>query len=149
MRSYLIAGGIGATLQFFLDPDLGRRRRIMARDRSAAVMRRGIRKLGRFGRRIASDISGRRDQLMHSLEPDALPPNDETLKSKVETELFRDPTFSKGRININTEHGVIVIRGEVDRLEDIEAIESRICEIAGVTEIRNLLHPRGTPSIAA
>lgn len=55
----------GAALAYMLDPDTGRRRRAMARDRSMAVMRRGWRRLGRFMRYLGSEMYGIRQKAVH------------------------------------------------------------------------------------
>ena len=67
-------------------------------------------------------------------------PNDATLAQRVQSELFRDPDFPKERITINAEAGVIVLRGELDRPEQIRAVEDAVSRMAGVRGVRNLLH---------
>ncbi len=54
--------------------------------------------------------------------------------------LFRDPDVPKGSLNINAEHGVVVIRGEVRTPEQIRDIEQRVERIDGVQEVRSMLH---------
>jgi osmotically-inducible protein OsmY len=65
---------------------------------------------------------------------------------KVETELFRDPAVPKGAINVNVEHGVVVLRGEVND----ESLKHRLEELAGKVEgvdgVRNLLHLPAEPA---
>jgi osmotically-inducible protein OsmY len=46
----------------------------------------------------------------------------------------------KGSLNINAEHGVVVIRGEVRTPEQIRDIEQRVERIDGVQEVRSMLH---------
>jgi osmotically-inducible protein OsmY len=149
MKRDLLSAGLGAALAFFLDPELGRRRRAMTRDRAVAIARRGGRRLDRLRRKMRSDIAGKQARIAHSLTPVPLPVNDETLRDRVESELFRDPDIPKGQININAEHGVVVLRGELDHPEEINAVERRVKKIAGVTEVRNLLHLTGTRLRAA
>jgi osmotically-inducible protein OsmY len=98
---------------------------------------------------MRSDIAGKQARIAHSWTPVPLPVNDETLRDRVESELFRDPDIPKGQININAEHGVVVLRGELDHPEEINAVERRVKKIAGVTEVRNLLHLTGTRLRAA
>lgn len=79
--------------------------------------------------------------------PEQRPPADDaTLAHRVETELFCDPDIPKGQINVNAEHGVVVLRGEVERPEQIAAIEKKVWKIAGVRTVENLLHLPGTPA---
>jgi osmotically-inducible protein OsmY len=70
--------------------------------------------------------------------------DDATLVDKVESEIFRDPTAPKGRININAERGRVVLRGEVDQPEQISALEAAVREVPGVKDVENLLHLPGT-----
>jgi osmotically-inducible protein OsmY len=82
----------------------------------------------------------------HRSPEDPFPPNDVTLARKVESDLFRDPDVPKGRINVNAEGGIIVLRGELGRREQIEAVEAAVRRIPGVREVENLLHLPGTPA---
>ena len=143
--TWLAAGSAGALAMYFLDPDRGRRRRGMFADRLMGSMRRGFGALKRVGRGAAADTYGLTQQARH-LEPEHWsPPNDVTLAQRVESELFRDPDLPKGRININAEAGMIVLRGELDRPEQIRHVEEAVSRMAGVRGVHNLLHLPGTP----
>jgi osmotically-inducible protein OsmY len=53
----------------------------------------------------------------------------------------------KGSVNINVERdGVVVLRGEVQRPEQMAGIEARVRSIPGVRDVENLLHQPGTPA---
>lgn len=63
----LLAGMmLGAAVMYFADPEKGNRRRKMAIDRGGALIRRGFRILDRRRRRIASDVYGARQTVMHT-----------------------------------------------------------------------------------
>lgn len=53
-----------------------------------------------------------------------------------------------GRIIVNAEEGVVVLRGAVARSEDVDEIERRVRRVGGVRGVRNLLHLEGTPAPA-
>jgi osmotically-inducible protein OsmY len=72
--------------------------------------------------------------------------DDQTLKAKVESELFRAQHALKGRVNVNVQHGVTQLRGEVDSPELIDALVGRAGKVRGVREVENLLHVPGTPA---
>ena len=72
--------------------------------------------------------------------------DDNTLTAKVMSELFSDPDLPKGSIDVNSEYGVVVLRGEVRTPELIKEIEKRVRRIAGVRDVRNLLHLPKTPA---
>ena len=145
MLNLLLAGATGAALAYFLDPNQGRRRRNVTRDRVAAMVRRGSRQLTRTSRYAAGQAYGVTQQVTHRTAEETLAPNDETLAQRVESQVFRDPNIPKGQININAEHGVIVLRGQVDRPEQIRAVEEAVRNVAGVRDVENLLHLPGTP----
>jgi osmotically-inducible protein OsmY len=111
----------------------------MAVQRTDRLVRRTLGGLGKAGRKMGSNISGKRQALMHARDAHE-PLDDATLAHKVESVLFRDPHVPKGRININAEHGVVVLRGEVEEPSDLRDIERSVKDIAGVHEVRSLLH---------
>jgi osmotically-inducible protein OsmY len=65
--------------------------------------------------------------------------NDETLADKVESELFRDPTIPKGSLNVNAEHGTVVLRGTAKSRNQIERIMVATIAIDGVQTVRSLM----------
>lgn len=141
-----LAAMAGAAMMYFLDPNHGRRRRAMARDRSMASIRRGTRNVERLQRHAASDAAGFAQRVTHHQRGELPAPNDVTLTHKVESVLFRDPDVPKGRININVQDGVVVLRGQLDHPEQIKALESATRDIPGVRAVENLLHLPHTPA---
>lgn len=141
-----MAGATGAALMYWLDPNQGRRRRALARDRVAATARRGGRRVARLWRRTTANAYGLTQKMTHHEGEDTLVANDATLAQRVQSELFRDPAVPKGRLNINAEEGIVVLRGEVARPDQIEALEAKVRRIPGVRDVENFLHLPHTPS---
>jgi osmotically-inducible protein OsmY len=144
MRKVLGLVGLGAALTYFFDPEQGRRRRAMTRDRSVAFFRRRMRKTERLGRSASAQAEGLVEKAKHLEEEPKPQPDDVTLTRKVETEIFRDADIPKGQINVNAENGKIYLRGEVGQPELIEDLEKRARKVQGVQEVENLLHLPGT-----
>ena len=142
----LIAGGVAAT--YFLDPDEGKRRRHVARDRFLAFFRRGGRKAAQRATRAGAATSGLAHRAAHSVRREEPPTDEVTLARKVESVIFRDEDVPKGKINVNAEGGVVFLRGAANTPEQIEEIEQKTREIPGVEEVENLLHLPGTPAPA-
>ena len=142
----LAGGGLGALLTYFLDPRRGKGRRAKARDRTAAVARRGLRKGETQLRRMASRATGTAERLARRQRPADRALDDAGLAAKVETELFGDPRIPKGALNVNVEEGVVIVRGQVGEPDEIAAIERAVRRIEGVRDVRNLLHTPGTPA---
>jgi hypothetical protein len=148
MRRLLGLVGIGAALTYFLDPDQGRRRRAMARDRVAAFFRRRARQGEQLGRAASAQAEGLVQKAKHIQEEPKPQPDDVTLTRKVETEIFRDADIPKGQINVNAENGKVYLRGEVGQPELIKDLEERARKVQGVQDVENLLHLPGTEAPA-
>lgn len=140
----MVAGVAGGMLMFFCDPERGRRRRHMFRDRFMARMRKMGRGISRMWRGAAAETYGVSHKIVHLVPRTTELLDDETLCQRVESQLFRDRHVPKGRLNISCEHGMVILRGELDAAEDITKIEDRVRKVAGVRGVQNLLHPIGT-----
>jgi osmotically-inducible protein OsmY len=75
-----------------------------------------------------------------------MPETDTVLVSKVESEVLGDPDVPKGSVNVNAEDGVVVLRGQVERPDQIRKLEKAVRKIDGVVDVENLLHLPGTPA---
>ena len=145
-RLHAMSAAIGAAVMYFFDPQGGRRRRNVARDRTLAFFRRGGRRAGRFGRGVAAETSGLAQKATHLREEPKPQPDDVTLARKVETEIFRDADVPKGQINVNAEHGKIVLRGEAPTPQMIDDLVDRARKVQGVQDVENLLHLPNMPA---
>src|SRR5262249_20932766 len=85
-------------------------------------------------------------RIIHLVPKSTEIPDDETLCQRVESQLFRDRHIPKGELNITCEHGMVILRGELDSLDEITLIEDRVRRVVGVRGVQTLLHPRGTPA---
>lgn len=142
-----LAGGAGAALAYLLDPERGRARRAVARDRLGAFLRRGVRQAERAGRTASAQAHGLTQKVGHLREATPIL-DDASLAEKISSELFRDPSIPKGDINLNVERGVVVLRGQIETQEQIQEIEARVRRISGVWDVQNLLHLPGLPAPA-
>ena len=66
--------------------------------------------------------------------------DDQTLKAKVESEVFRPADSPKGDVNVNVENGVVFLRGQVERQELVGELEDRVRKVQGVERVENLLN---------
>jgi osmotically-inducible protein OsmY len=135
-----------ALLTYMCDPRQGRRRRTMIRDMGQARLRRAGRAMTQTWRGTAADVYGISHRMVHLVPKETDVPDDETLRQRVESQLFRDRHIPKGNLNISAEHGTLILRGELDSIEDISKIEDRVRHVPGVRGVQNLLHPHGTPA---
>lgn len=142
----LCSGLAGAALMYLTDPERGRRRRNMLRDRFMARLRRMGRGFTGLWRGAAAETYGVSHRIVHLVPRETAVVDDETLRQRVESQLFRDRHIPKGDLNITCEHGMVILRGELDGYDEIARIEERIRRINGVRGVQNLLHPHGTPA---
>ena len=146
MQVLALAAAVGAAIMFFLDPTSGRRRRALLRDRSAGMLRRRARGAARAGRAVGAEAYGVTQKVTHLREEPKIDLDDNTLRDKVETEIFRDPDVPKGQINVNAQNGVIQLRGEVPHPEMIRDLVEKTRSVQGVQDVENLLHLPKTPA---
>ena len=140
------AGGlaVGAMLEYFLDPNAGRRRRHRARDRARSRLRRGERRAIVRARRAESHAVGIARRTINARRRAGEPLDDLTLAQKVESQLFRRAGVPKGQVSVNAEEGVVFLRGVMERQEDIDRLGEEARRIEGVRAVENLLHIAGT-----
>jgi osmotically-inducible protein OsmY len=132
----------GAALAYFLDPQQGRRRRHVTRDRALSLAKHGSRRGRKLLHHVSSDARGYVERIRHSGDsPEEL--DDATLVDKVESIVFRDRDVPKGQININAEKGVVFLRGQVEEPELVRSLEDRVRKVGGVRDVQNLLHTPG------
>ena len=142
MRKLLAYTGLGVLLAFFFDPQSGKRRRNVTRDRIFAFFRHTARKRGA----VTATAYATKQKLTHRKEQEKPRPDDVTLARKVETEIFREADAPKGEVNVNAVDGVVELRGEVKRPEIVKELEDKARKVQGVRDVRNLLHTPGTPA---
>ena len=140
------SGLCGAALMYLWDPERGRRRRNMTRDRLLARYRRAARAAISAWRGAAADAYGVSHRIVHLVPRETDVADDETLRQRVESMLFRHRDVPKGELNITCEHGLVILRGELDSPDEITRLERRVERVPGVRGVQNLLHPHGTPA---
>jgi hypothetical protein len=142
-----VCSAIGGALAMFLcDPLRGRARRHLLRDMSLARVRRTLRAMNAAWRGASADLTGASHRMLHLVPHPTDVADDETLRQRVESQLFRDRHWPKGDLNITAEHGMIILRGELDSPAEIVSLEKRVARVPGVRGVHNLLHPHGTPA---
>jgi osmotically-inducible protein OsmY len=139
----VLMGAAGAAAEYFLDPVDGKRRRHVARDKATKVLRRGSRKAAAQAQYAAGVAQGK---VAGARPSEPKHHDDVTLAHKVETEIFRAPDAPKGSVDVNAEHGVVYLRGEVETTERAEELAEAARQVEGVKSVKNLLHTPGTPA---
>ena len=97
-----------------------------------------------MARHLGSEAFGAAQRLVHR-QP-APPPDDLTLLDRVESELFAEPGIPKGKLNLEVDRGVLVVRGELGSQAEIERVRSAAARIVGVKAVHSYLHLPHTPA---
>ena len=145
MRKVTGLAAVSAAAMYFFDPQEGRRRRAMAKDRTAGLFRGVWRKTERAGRGVSAEAYGVTKKVTHRKEKEK-DLDDVTLARKVESEIFRDDDAPKGQVDVNAVNGVVYLRGEVERAELIDDLVKAAKKVSGVKGVENLLHTPGSPA---
>lgn len=142
--SAAVIAGLAAGLAYLLDPHSGNSRRTRISQRSAHVARR----LGRASaRRMQYLWLSTERRARHRLA--GAPPTfaeGRTLLDRVESELFTDPAVPHGALSLEVEGTTVVLRGQLEKREEIDKVEKAVRKIPGVGQVKNLLHQPGTPA---
>lgn len=146
MAVFIAGSGAGAAAEYLLDPQDGKRRRHMLRDRTMAKLRRGSREAERKGRYMAGKAQGVVAEAATTPGRDPSGLSDPALEAKVESELFRPPGVGRESINVQVENGRVQLRGELKKPEQIEELIERVHAIDGVSQVDNLLHLADEPA---
>jgi hypothetical protein len=141
-----IGGMIGAGLMYLFDAANGRRRRHVARDRALASLRRTGERLEGYGRLTGATAYGLVQRIAHAPGAERPAVSDEALADRVRSEAFRDRDLSAGQVNVNVEEGAVVLRGQLDRPEQIREVEAAVRAVEGVDEVKSYLHLPHTPA---
>ena len=143
LTTFAAGAGLGAALTYFLDSDSGAGRRSLVRDKAGKYARRG----GGAVQAVGAQAQGLAARAQHvATGGDSAPDDDNTLKSKVESEIFRPADAPKGAVDVLVVDGIVELRGEVDDASQGAALEAAARKVTGVREVRNLLHlPGETP----
>ncbi|HEY3083251.1 MAG TPA: BON domain-containing protein [Chloroflexota bacterium] len=136
-----LAGGL---LVYFLDPQGGRRRRAMARDRLGAQFRHTGRRLARTGRGVGAWGYGVSQRATHPRFAGE-PVDDVALVDRVRAEMYRHGV-AREHLSINAARGIVELRGQVGSRDDIGRVESLVRRVPGVYDVHNYLHTPGTPA---
>jgi osmotically-inducible protein OsmY len=137
------AVGLGAVLEYFvLDKQHAALRRHTARDRALAMMRRRQRdavRRAKYLEGVAQGIAYKGAHVLPGTRRKEMP-DDVTLAQKVESQAFREAHVPKQSVSVNAENGVVYLRGELERQEQIDALVRTAREVEGVRDVKNLLH---------
>jgi BON domain-containing protein len=134
----------GAGLAYFLDPQSGRRRRHVLRDRVAALVRRG----GRHSVRRAKYVAGHAEGVVAEAAGVVRRPEDEaddaTVKDRILSQAFREAGVGTGAVAVDVSNGVATLRGTLDSIDLAHDLIERVRAVPGVQTVTPRLTVPGT-----
>ena len=147
LMTFAAGAGIGAAAAYFLDNESGNRRRRVAADKAGRFTREGAGSVTGAAQSVGAHAKTVAAKAQHTATGgDSAPEDDNTLKAKVESEVFRDADAPKGAVDISVANGIVELRGQVSDASQSEALELKTRMVSGVRDVRNLLHlPGETP----
>jgi osmotically-inducible protein OsmY len=145
-KSTITAALTGAAATYFFDPEKGRSRRARFTDQAAAAVRRPVRQARREVEKKQTYAQDRAAGVAHELGSTPSPPqNDRELVDRVRSTVLGNDRFKPYTINVDAAEGTVVLRGQLDRPEDIRALKDAVAAVPGVERVENLTHLPNTP----
>src|ERR1700750_1954762 len=147
LMTFAAGAGIGAAAAYFLDTQSGNTRRKTVADKAGRFTREGAGSVTGAAQSVGAHAKGVAAKAQHTATGgDSAPGDDNTLKAKVESEVFRDADAPKGSVDVSVVNGIVELRGQVSDASQAEALELKTRMVSGVRDVRNLLHlPGETP----
>jgi len=134
----------GAAAMYYLDPDAGRRRRAMTRDKSLAAGRDLQDNARQAGRRISgraqgamSEMDAAMDSAMDSAMDDA-PVSDQKLEARIRSQLGH-MVDRPGDIAVEVNDGHVVLSGTASE-EEVASLTRELAGMDGVADVENRMH---------
>jgi hyperosmotically inducible periplasmic protein len=144
-RTLIIGTVVGALTAYFLDPNTGKRRRHITRDKAGSLLN----KTSRSAQHTAEHAGGQLQGVLRETVPhrsDNPNPDDNTLRDRVESEVFRDPRYSREHVNVEVAEGVVDIHGQLPSQAEIDDLVLRVKNVPDVKGVQTYLHLPGTPA---
>jgi hypothetical protein len=129
----------GAGAAYFFDPETGKRRRHVARDRSLKALRGlqsgTVKKLKLAGGHAHGLAARSRRAVTHAVIHPVVAVDDETVAQRIRSDALRDLELSTTDIDVLVEDGFATLRGSVATIDEPDRLVSRVRKVPGVREV--------------
>jgi hypothetical protein len=136
---------VGAALMYVMDPDRGRRRRALLRDKMNRAAHAGVGAAGVAGRDLAHRTSGLSARLQRAVSDETV--DDGVLAERVRSQLGRCVSHPRA-IEVSASNGVVTLRGPILKAE-IPRLLRVVERTHGVREVAPELEEHTTRDIPA
>jgi hypothetical protein len=137
----IASAGVGATFMYLLDPERGRRRRALLRDKLVSVTRKAPRAIEVSARDLANRAQGLVAEAAAKITRDETP--DEKIVARVRSELGRVVSHP-GAIEVTAKDGIVCLTGPV-LADEVDDLLAAVSAVPGVREVDNRLEVHETP----
>lgn len=141
LTAFSLAIAAGAGLMYFLDPQLGRRRRGIGRDKVKHLARAGGRSALTAAHHAINRVRGRAMEWRNHLSGEAV--SDDILVSRVRARLGRVVPHARG-IEVSAADGRVTIRGKL-AVGDVSRLLAEVTKIPGVRDVDDRVEPHVPP----
>lgn len=132
-RDVLMGAALGASLAFLADPQLGRRRRALARDQVAHARRTGRNAVSTKARNLANRALGAAAATRARIVERHV--DDEVLAERVRAKLGRFCSHPRA-VDVDADQGHVTLRGQI-LASDLDRVLSGVSSVRGVTAVSN------------
>jgi hypothetical protein len=125
----------GAGAAYFFDPETGKRRRHVARDRSLRALRRLQRGSVKKVKLVGGHARGLAAITRRAVTQPSVAVDDETVAQRIRSDALRDLELSTKDIDVRVEDGFATLRGSVATIDDADRLVSRVRKVPGVKDV--------------
>lgn len=133
----------GAAAMYYLDPDTGRRRRALLRDKTRSNYHNAGRRVRAQGRHLANNLRGAAAQIKGSPQPES----DQQLEGRVRARLGR-LVSRPAAIEVAVTDGSVCLGGRVAASEHPGLVDA-VMAVEGVFEVLDRMQVQGVPDSVA
>jgi hypothetical protein len=126
-----LGAGLGAGAMFLLDPNRGRARRAMIRDKTASLVHQEEKRLGKAWTHLTNNLNGVEAGIKHLFECDEA--GDQKLTGRVRTKLGRVVNHPHD-VQVLATHGNVILRGKV-KSDELPVLEAAVRNVRGVRSV--------------
>lgn len=127
------AAAAGALTMYYFDPQLGRHRRALVRDKTVSTYH----DVGDFARKRTRRAGDRLRGLGHALRPSTAPSDDHTLHERIRAKLGRMVTHPRA-VHVEVDEGRVRLTGHI-LIDEVDRLIAMVSAMKGVDTVDNQL----------
>ena len=131
---------VGAGAAYFFDPEAGKRRRHVVRDRSLRALRRLQRGSVKKVKLVGGHARGLAAISRRAVSRPLVAVDDETVAQRIRSDALRDLRLSTKDIDVRVEDGFARLRGSVGTIDDADRLVARVRKVPGVKDVSAEVH---------